>query len=283
MGLMQIRDNIIGLLNPLRGWPILIKYFGQYGRSKKRIFYSFILIIFILAIFLYSGSKSLAGILTIALPAFLAYIFYLDQKRIEKIAEYKFNIYIETIRVVAFYYRIPALFINGDASKIEELKNTIPQDNLSSAMILISNDHAYIAMSRLSRMILEKTLSLILLLEKDLNFKNAKRKSIQEFYRILDKSKLSLKSKNEIEQIDSLDYPVIKKFALMAEALITIKEINRLTIDLANEMRKDLEMDEISEDQKVTMIQSLDESVDKLFEFLQSLIKQIGEGIVPDT
>lgn len=282
MGLMQIRDNIIGLLKRLRGRPILIKYFRQYGRSNKRIFYSFILIIFILAIFLYSGSKSLAGILTIALPAFLAYIFYLDQKRIEKITEYKFNIYIETIRAVSFYYRIPALFINGDASKIEELKNTIPQDNLSSAMILISNDHAYIAMSRLSRMILEKTLSLILLLEKDLNFKNTKRKSIQEFYRMLDKSKLSLKSKYEIEQKDSLDYPVIKKFALMAEALITVKEINGLTIDLANEMRKDLEMDEISEDQKVTMIQSLDESVDKLFEFLQSLIKQIGEGIVPD-
>ncbi len=262
------KDKVLSYVNKIR-----------YSRSKKRILYSLGLMIIILTIFLFSRSRDLDGVLVLVLPAFLAYIFYLDQKRIEKLSEYKFQVYMETIKTVSYYYRVPALFLSDNISEIKEFRNLIPQDNITSSMILVSNSSSYIAMSKLSRTILSKTLNLLLILEKGLTIKNAKKKSIDEFYKKIDKSAISIKTLNEIDKNNDPFESLTNKFSILSEALITIREINQLIIELANEMRKDLELDEIPEDQRRFMVKSLDESVNKLFEFLQSLLKQFSEGM----
>ncbi len=254
----------------------LTKY--RIGRSRRRIVFIFIFLLIIFVIpFIYKPSKIETVLLSLTVPALLGYIFYLDQKHLDKIYEYKFKTYIDTLESMSHYYKIPTLFLTDNMVNLEELKHASPQNNISSAMLLLSNNASYMAMSKLSSMILEKTLKLTLLLEKNISIKNTKQESFRKFYGLLDKSKLSCKSKINMDPEADIVTPVSNKISIMTEALVVIKEINALTIELANEMRKDLELEGISEDQKKIMAKSLDDSVNGLFNFLRSLINQISE------
>lgn len=209
-------------------------------------------------------NNSLFKDLPLLLSALVAYIFYLDQKKLEKVYEAKLNLYQSMLMELSRNYNIPIkmlkIFINSDAKKIDlsDLSQA-PEFSLESnnlVMTLLASNRAVSVLTDIYRKIQEVMFSMTLLAFKK---------------RIGVELKEDKEDENSSEIISGFKYLL----DLYLKCIISLKELHDLNILLINEMRNDLEIGLIRAGDIKKISESYAASVEETFNFLKALIDEV--------
>lgn len=224
------------------------------GRFAKRISISVVVIIAALALTVWLRKfvgNSLLNDVPILLSGLIAYIFYLDQKKLEIIYKAKLGLYKIMLVEIAGYYELPlAVFKEGiDFNKKKEFLllpglSNITNPSVSLEAILVANNESTAALFSIYKKIQEITLS------------------------------MSLHIYQNRQIIPDGDIVEMFKFTLnlFVSSLLSLKEINKLNMLLINEMRRDLELGAIQQAEVDKMSEAFDLSVRELFNFLKKVL-----------
>lgn len=238
-----------------------------FGRFSRRVLASVVIIFVILMLTEYLQKNVNNGLfkdLPLLLSALVAYIFYLDQKKLEKVYEAKLNLYQSMLMELSRNYNIPIkmlkIFINSDAKKIDlsDLSQA-PEFSLESnnlVMTLLASNRAVSVLTDIYRKIQEVMFSMTLLAFKK---------------RIGVELKEDKEDENSSEIISGFKYLL----DLYLKCIISLKELHDLNILLINEMRNDLEIGLIRAGDIKKISESHAASVEETFKFLKALIDEV--------
>jgi len=208
--------------------------------------------------------------LPLLLSALVAYIFYLDQKKLEKVYEAKLDLYQSMLMELSRNYNIPVkmlkIFINSDAKKIDlsDLSQA-PEFSLESnnlVMTLLASNRAVSVLTDIYRKIQEVMFSMTLL---------AFKKRIGVELKEDKEDKEDKDDENSSEIISGFKYLL----DLYLKCIISLKELHDLNILLINEMRNDLEIGLIRAGDIKKISESHAASVEETFKFLKALIDEV--------
>lgn len=251
------------------------------GRYRRRI----IVIAILLCVMLISSliinknaAKVVLPIFAVFISGIIGYGALIDEKRFEKLYNSKLEVYRNVLSEIGNIQKIPVLFFSFDADKLplEELRTEVKNANSNLNMFLVSNVGSYSALSALNRKVQEKLYLLILKFTEanKIGATNNRKMKDGDLYNSLDKSKLSLKSIRDIESFDSTISDVSSKLDMYVQVMLIMNEFNVLLIDLANEMRNDLEIGSFSDIDIDSIKKEFAFSINENFEFARKLINQ---------
>lgn len=255
------------------------------GRYKRRMLAVISLLITLISLVFIINKNALtvvAPVFAVFISGIIGYGAFIDEKRFEMLYNSKLDMYRKVLSEIWTVQKLPVLFLTSDADKIpiDELKNTVKEVNNNLDMLLVSNVVSYSALSSLNKKVQEKLFFLILKFTEinRIGARNIRNLTDGEFYKSLDKSKLSLKSLKEIQSVDSNILTLSSKIDMYSQVMPAMKEINDLLIDLANEMRNDLENGRFSELEIANIKREFDTSIGDSADFLKNFIQQVLEN-----
>ena len=227
------------------------------GRFTKRISISVAVIIAALALTIWLRNfvgNSLFNDVPILLSGLIAYIFYLDQKKLEKIYEAKLSTYQEMLRELSVNYKLPLTILkagidienNIGFSELSKDRSLAPSSSL--LMTLLASREASIALSAINKKIQDVVFSMTLLI---------------------------VKGKQGISKSDSFEIKIKYYLGLYLESLKSLRELHKLNIKLINEMRNDLELGVIEQQDVEKLTESFDATVNESFKFLTDMVDSL--------
>lgn len=221
------------------------------GRYKRRMLAVISLLVTLISLVFIINENALtvvAPVFAVFISGIIGYGAFIDEKRFEKLFDSKLYIYRKVLSEIWNIQKLPAIFLTSDSDDIpiEELSAALKDMNNSLNMLIVSNDATYSALSILNEKVRNKLYSLSLKFTEINGVINNQKLTDGLLYRSLDKSKLSLKSIKEIQSVDSSRSILKLKIDLYFQVMHAMKEFNDLLVDLANEMRNDLEIGKLS-------------------------------------